>query len=243
MQRNKGLKVENNKDFKILYKFVFNDKLEKLFKIRIDSETLNLIRESNDVYPEWTKLSMFGCSHCPLDKKQNEYCPIAVSLKDIIDFFTNMPSYEKAKIFVLHNERQYFKQVSVQVGVSSIIGIIMATSGCPILAKMKPLVKFHLPFSSLEETEFRVLSMYLLAQYFRARKGLTADWEMKGVQKIYEKIQAVNQNIAKKIANLEKKDTSINAVVVLNNFADFVTFSLYEMDLDHLEKLFENYFE
>lgn len=232
-----------NKDIlKFVYKFVFNDKTEKSFEIEIDSKTLNIIREEKE-YPEWTKFGYFSCEHCPIDKTKEEYCPVAMSLSDIIEFFSNTPSYEEAKIYVLSNERQYAKKTSVQVGVSSIIGILMATSGCPHLAKMKPLVRFHLPFASLEETEFRVMSMYLLAQYFRMKNNQEADWDLKGLVKVYEDIQKVNQTVAAKIADLEKRDTSINAVVVLNNFADFVTFSIDEKDFDHIEKIFNSYID
>ncbi len=222
------------------YKFVFDNGVEKVFKLKIDSESLEMIRDPDEKHPDWTRFENFGCECCP-EKKPCEYCPVAVSLKDIIDFFSNTPSYEEAKIYVLSNDRQYYKKTPVQVGVSSVIGILMATSGCPVLAKMKPLVRFHLPFASLEETEFRVLSMYLLAQYFKKQSGQKPDWELKGLAKVYEEIQQVNQNVAKQIADLEKRDTSINAVVVLNNFADFVTFSIDEMDLGHLEKLFKVY--
>lgn len=234
---NEGKEVLN-----FAYKFVFNDGSEKVFKLKINSETLEIIREPEEEHPDWTKSEVFGCECCP-EKEPREHCPVAVSLKDIIDFFSNTPSYEEAKIYVLSNERQYYKKTPVQVGVSSVIGVLMTTSGCPVLAKMKPLVRFHLPFASLEETEFRVLSMYLLAQYFRKQTGKKPDWELKGLAKVYEEIQQVNQNVAKQIADLEKRDTSINAVVVLNNFADFVTFSIDEMDLGHLEKLFQVYLD
>jgi len=223
---------------KYVYKFVFTDKTEKVFEIKIDPETLNIIRDEKK-YPEWTRFENFSCEHCPIKKLPEDYCPVAMNLSDIIEFFTNTPSYEQAKIYVLSNERQYAKKTSLQVGVSGIIGILMATSGCPHLDKMKPMVRFHLPFASLEETEFRVISMYLLAQYFRAKNNQQPDWELKGLTKAYEDIQKVNQNVAAKIADLEKRDTSINAVVVLNNFADFVTFTIDEKDFGHLEKIFK----
>lgn len=234
---NEGKEVLN-----FAYKFVFENGTEKIFKLKIDSETLDMIRDPDEEHPDWTKFENFGCGCCPGNKTFN-HCPVAISLKEIIDFFSNTPSYEEAKIYVLANDRQYYKKTPVQVGVSSVIGILMATSGCPILAKMKPLVRFHLPFASLEETEFRVLSMYLLAQYFKKQAGQKPDWNLKGLAKVYEEIQMVNQNVAKQIADLEKRDTSINAVVVLNNFADFVTFSIDEMDLEHLGKLFTVYLE
>lgn len=236
----KTLDTEQNLYF--YYRFVFKDGREKYFEINIDGDTLEVIRDENKKFPEWTLTKEFGCAHCERHRGDN-YCPVAMNLHEVIDFFTDTPSYEKAEIYVSTNERQYYKYISVQMGVSSMIGILMAASGCPDLKYMKPLLRYHLPFSSLEETEFRVLSMYLLAQYFRMKNGKEPDWNFDGLRKIYQNIQKVNQNIARRIADLEKRDTSINAVVVLNNFADFVTFSIDEKDLGHLEKLFKMYIE
>lgn len=63
---------------------------------------------------------------------------------------------------------------------------------------------------------------------------------MKDLKKLYDEIQIINKNIASKIADLEKMDASINSVIVLNNFADSITFSLEE-NLSRFEKLFENW--
>lgn len=221
-----------------LYTFTFDNGLTKNFEVLVDQATLLLAHNEEEKYPEWTKLNNFACPHCPLNKSENIYCPVAVNLKDIIDFFSDMPSFEIADIKVETNNRIFYKKTSVQSGVSGIIGIIMPTSGCPITAKLRPMVKFHLPFASIDETEFRVFSMYLFAQYLKQRKGDKPDWEMKDLKKLYDDILLMNQNIARRIADLEKKDTSINAVVVLNNFADSVAFSLDEDDLSDLESYF-----
>ena len=141
------------------------------------------------------------------------------------------------------NQRTYSKDCNVQTGVSGLMGVIMPASGCPVLGKLKPLARFHLPFSSLEETEFRVFSMYLLAQFIRMKEGKDSDWQLKGLQKIYDDIHQVNQYIAEKIRDLENKDASINAVVILNNFADSVSMSIEEEDLWKIEPLFRDYLE
>ena len=88
------------------------------------------------------------------------------------------------------------------------------------------MARFHLPFADLEETQVRIFSMYLLAQYLRMRKGGQADWKMDELGELYSRIGDINVNIAKKIANLEKEDASINAVVVLNNFAQVVSLNI-----------------
>ncbi len=223
------------------YKFIFSDGKEKEFTLKLDSNTMGLIKDKEENYPEWTKLSHFKCPHCPLNSFTNEYCPVAINLVDIISEFNNVPSYEKVRIEVSTNERGYFKNTDIQSGVSSLIGILMPTSGCPIMSKLKPLVRFHLPFASLEETEFKVFSMFLIAQFMRKTVGKEPDWELTELQEMYDNIKILNQNVASRIADLEAKDASINAVVVLNNFADFVTFSIEEKDLSNFKLYFKEY--
>ncbi len=224
----------------ISYKYIFgcSDGFQKIFDVNIDPETLILQNPPEDNLPEWTKLKNFKCSHCPLNEAEHTYCPVATNLSKIISFFEDVPSFQQVKITVVAPERSYVKAADVQTGISSLLGLIMASSGCPVVGKLKSLVKFHLPFATIEETEFKIFSMYLLAQYFKMKKGGEPDWEMKKLNELYNDIMILNKNVAEKIAEVENKDASINAVVVLNNFADSVTFGLDMDAMEHLEEIF-----
>lgn len=222
------------------YKFTLENGKEKSFTIHLDPTTLINIKQDR-LYPEWTKFKNFQCQHCTINSDQEESCPVAVNLEGVISFFSDFISFNKVNLSIETPQRSYMKSTSLQDAVSTLIGVLMPSSGCPVMGKLKPMVKNHLPFSSLQETEYRVLSMYLLAQYFRYKKGKTPDWDMKNLKTIYEDIKKLNQNVARQIARLEKNDTSINAVVVLNNFAEYVTIDLDENSLDEMEILFKDY--
>ena len=100
--------------------------------------------------------------------------------------FGDRISYDVVDVTVESRERLYVKeQISIEHAVSSLLGIIMATSGCKDLDMLKPMVKFPLPFASIEETIYRAASMYLLAQYFRHKRGLVPDWDMAGLSSVY----------------------------------------------------------
>ena len=223
------------------YTFRLKSGLVKTFVVSVDNSSLSIIYKKNESFPEWTKLQNFKCPHCELDPKVYEYCPLAINLVDIIQTFQEYNSFDEAKITVETLNRNYSKTTSVQSGVSSMLGIRMVTSGCPVMGKLKPLIPFHLPFASLEETEFRILSAYLLAQYVKWKKGGEPDWEMTNLINIYEDIRILNHNVSKKIADLEKKDVGINSLIVLNNFADYVSFTLDEKMLDDFETLFKEF--
>lgn len=229
-------------NFKYKYLFKLKNGNEKSFDVLIDEENLEVLNEKAAEKPEWAKLESFKCPHCPLDPEQNNYCPVALSLNHILDEFSEIPSYELAEVTVESKHRIYKKDSTAQGGLSSLMGLLMVGSGCPILGKLKPMIKHHLPFASIDETEYRVFSTYLLAQFIKMKKGGTPDWEMKGLQKIYHDVNILNKSVAGKILGLEKLDANANAVVILNNFADSVTMSLEDEDFWQIETYFKEFF-
>jgi hypothetical protein len=140
-------------------------------------------------------------------------------------------------------ERQYVKECSLQEGMSSLIGIYMVTSGCPVMAKLKPMVRYHLPFSTLDETRYRAISMYLLAQYFLARKGRAPDWALQRLVQFYEEVSTVNKHFFQRLTQIRVEDASLNALIRLDAFASTIAFTIDEHLLDELEQLFKAHFE
>jgi len=233
----------NHDQIKFLYKFTFHEQINLSFEVRINYKTLLIENSVSHIKKEWTKLKNFECPNCPLDKAKNEYCPLARNLAGVLDFFNTLPSYEEAKVSVETNDRTTYKQTTVQIGVGSLIGIIMASSGCPVIGVLRPLVRFHLPFASLEETEYRVFSTYVFAQYFKFITGGKPDWDLSKLKAAYEQIQIVNKNIVTKLSDVELNDTSRNAVVTLSSFAEYIIFNLEDKEYIHLKDVFNSFGE
>jgi heterodisulfide reductase subunit C len=222
------------------YKFIFKNGAQREFNIELDGVTLNLIQTIDKARPEWTKLSCFKCPNCTLND-QYEFCPVAVNMEDIIDYFRNFASHEPVEVIVATPERNYIKRVPLQHGVSSLIGIYMVTSGCPVFEKLKPMVRFHLPFATIEETKYRAISMYLLGQYFLYQQGSQPDWDLKKLAQAYENVRIVNESFCKRLRTIEGKDATLNALIVLDIFADSVNFSIDSHMVDDLDYLFRGY--
>ncbi len=225
------------------YKFTFREQISVAFEVKINYQTLLIENDVSHINDEWTKLKNFKCPNCPLDESKNEYCPLAKNLAGVLEFFNTLPSYKEAKVSVETNERITYKETTVQVGVGSLIGIIMASSGCPIIGVLRPLVRFHLPFASLEETEYRVFSTYIFAQYFKFITGDKPDWDLTKLKSAYQQIQVVNKNIVNKLSDVELNDTSRNAVVTLSSFAEYIIFNLEDKEYIHLKDVFNSFGE
>jgi len=237
------MKEEKEDQMKIVYKFNFDEQILLSFEVKINSESLLCENDVTDVEPEWGRLSNFKCPNCPLDEKEHEFCPLTKHLVKVIKFFNTIPSYQEADVIVEMGERVTSKHTTVQIGVGSLLGIIMSTSGCPIIGVLRHLVRFHLPFASLEETEYRVLSTYIFAQYFKFITGGEPDWKLEKLKKAYEEIQIVNKNIVEKLSNVELQDTSRNAVVMLKSFAEFIIFNIEDREYVQLKDILNSFGE
>jgi hypothetical protein len=209
------------------------------YEIELDDKTISLTAPVAKEKPDWTRLPHEQCPECPLDEKEHPHCPIALNIGALVEHFKSHASIDKATVRVVTPERTYSRETSVQDGLFSILGIVMATSGCPRMNFLKPMARFHLPFSSNEETMVRSTSLYLLGQYFKIKKGEKPDLELKALAEKYEKVGAVNQGILKRLEAVVKSgDADANAIVILDGFAMMLGMVL-EDDLQIIEYLFD----
>jgi len=216
------------------YIFEFENQSEKEFLIELDKATLQLIdNRAAGEYPDWALLAYNKCDHCTLTAKQKKYCPVAANLSEIVDFFSDFYSVERVNVTVETENRSYFKKAALQKGISSLMGIYTVTCECPVLSKLRPMVRFHLPFATSEETLYRGISMYLVGQYYRSISGEIPDWELKGLLKIYDDVHLCNQTLYRRISGINNKDAGVNALIILDTFASFINISL---DRDRIMK-------
>jgi len=122
-------------------------------------------------------------------------------------------------------------------GLSAIFGVIMATSDCPIMNFLKPMARFHLPFSSVEETTVRTTSMYLLGQYFKYKDQPDMKIDFKTLENYYAQVKSVNEGIIKRISNVSEKDADKNAIVTLHSLSLFLSMEI-DYGLSSLEYIF-----
>jgi len=225
---------------KIGYCFKLTGGEESRFELDLDPQSLGLAPAPGEP-PEWARLGNRQCPHCPLCADRSPCCPVARNLAPVIQEFARRISFEEADISIMTDIREYRRRAPLQSGISSLIGIVMVTSGCPHLDKLRPMVYTHLPFSSTEETAYRAISMYLLAQYLRRQKGLEADWELAGLVKTYEAISLVNRHFVERLKTIKLEDASLNAIVKLDCFAAMTARIIQAQFLAGVEKIFQPY--
>lgn len=224
----------------IKYKIVLEDDQAFNFDLKIDRETLTLIHEDEPELPVWAGLDFHKCPHCPLSTKEHPSCPIARNLVGTLKTFSEITSYDRVMLEVVTEERTITQPTSAQQAISSLMGLLIATSACPHTNFFKPMARFHLPLASEEETIFRSTSNYLLAQYFWAKEGADFDFDLKGLEEIYRNIEKLNLKVVERIRAACQEDSTVNAMVILDFFAKMLP-DLIDESLDYIRYMFEPY--
>lgn len=230
---------KSNPPIEYRYRFEFPDGTHREIDIHLDARTLALLLDLPSVPPAWTNLPFHQCRNCPLAPTV-EPCPVAVNLATIVDTFKDTVSHHECTVQVQARDRLYSKRTTAQKGLSSIIGIYAVSSDCPIMNKLRPLLPYHLPFASGEESTYRTVSMYLLAQYLLMRRGKRPDWELRELAQIYDAISEVNRGLSARFRDVSSQDANANAVIILASFGEQVRLSL-EDSLAELELFFGAY--
>jgi hypothetical protein len=225
----------------IQYAFKIDGKRFEIIDLQLDPQTLDLLNSPCEDLPFWTQLDFHQCPHCPLDPLKFQVCPVAATLVDIVDRFEDVMSYDELDLEVTTTARHVFQHTTAQRGISSLLGILFPSSGCPHTVFFKPMVRFHLPLATEEETIFRASSMFLLAQYYLRERKTAGDLKFDGLKQIYEKMNMVNMNVAERLRNASCTESSVNAIVLLDAFAHTIPL-LIEEQLYELRHLFTPYF-
>jgi len=233
------MKTENSsKTVSVEYHFKLPGGAESRFLVELDEETLRLRHARPVTLPDWTLLTRHQCSNCPLDPAEHTRCPAAVSLVELVTTFQKGVSYELADVEVHSMNRDFSRRTPLYHGVSSLMGLLMVTSGCPVLDKLRPMAHTHLPFASSQETLYRMCSMYLLGQYFIQQEGRTPDWSLEKMAQMFEGISLVNRSFCSRLSEVTRSSDALhNALANLDCLALLTTYSV-KSGLDEIKKVF-----
>jgi hypothetical protein len=108
------------------------------------------------------------------------------------------------------------------------MGLMMATSGCPLLKELGAMASFHIPFCSTRETLYRTVGSYLTKQYFVQLEGGEPDWELRHLKELYNVLEGLNQDFSRRIQDSSSSDAVSNAVIMF-----FATSVVVASSLDH----------
>lgn len=202
-----------------IYKFEFPDRDPEEFTISIDYCALAPAPKTQQNLPSWTALAFQQCPHCPLDPADVSHCPVAVNITEVVEKFESLISFHETTVTVTMEDRTYSSKTTIQMALSSLLGLLIATSGCPHTMFLRPMAHFHLPVANTEDTIYRAVGMYYIGQYFRNDMGRSATLDLSGLMELYEKVETVNAHLLHRIQSVTSEDAPLNAIVTLDCFA------------------------
>jgi hypothetical protein len=219
----------------IRYRFDLPDGSQKQLSLSFDPKSFRLSNAAPAEPPFWTELKFSQCANCPLGAAEHAHCPAALQMAPAVESLKELVSFDTVRVTVKQAERTIYAETSAQQALSSVLGLIMATAGCPWTDRLRPMARFHLPFASEAETVYRSVCMFLLARHL-----LGAD-DTQGFAKLedlYENLHVVNRDMSRRLGAATRTDPARNAMALLDSYTTLLPAAL-ESSLEDLKPLFD----
>jgi hypothetical protein len=219
----------------IRYRFDLPDGSRKQLDLSFDAITFRITNPPSVNPPFWTELKFSQCGNCPLNPVDHPHCPAALHMAPAVEPLKALVSFDTVGVTVTQAERTIYAEISAQQAMSSVLGLIMATAGCPWTDRLRPMARFHLPFASEAETVYRSVCSFLLA---RELVGAGDEHGFATLKTLYENLHIVNRDMSRRLGAATRTDPARNAMALLDTYTTLLPAAL-ESSLDELKPLFD----
>ena len=220
---------------RIRYRFDLPDGSQKSLDFTFDGADFRLSNAAPEAPPPWTELQFNQCANCPLNAAEIPHCPAALQMVSAIEPLKALASFDTVGVTVTQEERTIYAEISAQTAMSSVLGLIMATAGCPWTDRLRPMARFHLPFASEAETVYRSISMFLLARELSGSSGARG---FAALEELYENLHVVNRDMSRRLGAATRTDPARNAIALLDAYTTLLPAAL-ACSMDELRPLFD----
>jgi len=234
--------TDNNEQLFLIYKLRFENGDSLQYRFDQSDDTISLNHGEDLPHAEWMQLSHNQCDNCPLSAESHPDCPVAINLAVLLKDWHSSISFNKVQVEVISPQRTVSADTTAQKVLSSLLGLIIATSDCPHTHFFRAMAQFHLPLASSDETSFRAISNYLFTLYLRHQNGEQVDFDLSGLMQIYENMHTVNIGLKKRLESAVENDAALNAVVILDLLA--ITLPCYfDDEIEKFRQLFSKFLD
>jgi hypothetical protein len=219
----------------IRYRFDLPDGSQKTLDFTFDATNFRLSNAAPAVPPFWAELKFSQCANCPLDAAEHPHCPAALQMASAMEPLEALLSFDTVGVTVTQAERTIYAKTTAQQAMSSVLGLIMATAGCPWTDRFRPMARFHLPLASEAETIYRSIGMYLLA---RELAGAGQSCGFAALEQLCENLHVVNRDMSRRLGAATRSDPARNAMALLDAYSTLLPAAL-DRSLEELKPLFD----
>jgi hypothetical protein len=219
---------------RIRYRFDLPDGSQKTLDLAFDAADFRLANAPPADPPFWTELKFSQCANCPLSASEHRHCPAALQMAPAVESLKALVSFDTVGVTVIQAERSVHAETSAQHALSSVLGLIMATAGCPWTDRLRPMARFHLPFANDAETVYRSVCMFLMA---RELVGAGSGRGFSTLEELYRNLHVVNRDMSRRLGAATRTDPARNAMALLDSYTTLLPAAL-ESSLEELKPLF-----
>jgi hypothetical protein len=220
---------------RIRYRFDLPDGSQRTLDFGFDGSDFRLSNAPPSEPPFWTELGFNQCANCPLNELEYAHCPAALQMVTALEPLKALVSFDTVGVTVVQTERTVYAETSAQQAMSSVLGLIMATAGCPWTDHLRPMARFHLPFASEAETVYRTLCMYLLA---REMAGTNGSRGFAALEELYKNLHIVNRDMSRRLGAATRTDPARNAMALLDAYTTLLPAAI-DCSLEEFKPLFD----
>jgi len=235
---------------RIRYRFDLPDGSQKVLDLAFDAASFRLLNPLPPDPPFWTALEFNQCANCPLSATRHRHCPAALQMAAALEPLKALVSFDTVGVTVTQSERTVHVETTAQQAMSSVLGLVMATAGCPWTDHLRPMARFHLPFASETETVYRCVSMFLLSRELAANAAGTPAspnaaappgterGTFAALEDLYGNLHVVNRGMSRRLGAATNTDPARNGIALLDTYTTLLPAAL-ERSLDELRPLFD----
>lgn len=212
---------------KVIYLFRLESGAEHRFEVEFDRPP------AGGDLPAWTRLEADKCPHCPLADAPGAHCPAAADLVPVVERFSALSSIDRVDVHVVTPQYEARKRTDTQTALSALMGLILATSACPILGRMRPLAQTHMPFATATEVVYRIASMHLFGCFLRGEPV-----DLDGLVGFFSDLERLNHAFSGRLNRAVQRDAGINALLALHARSMLASLSI-ESEMENIRAWFQ----
>jgi len=151
----------------------------------------------------------------------------------VVERFSALSSIDRVEVHVVTPQYEARKRTDTQTALRALMGLILATSACPILGRMRPLAHMHMPFATGTENVYRIVSMHLMGQFLRGEPA-----GLEGLKEFFADIERLNHAFFARLNRAVQRDAGINALVSLQSHSMLASMSI-ETEMENIRAWFQ----
>lgn len=196
----------------IEYRIVTAGGLAAEFTIRLDES--GRLREPRCDDALWAERVPGGCPDC---RAASAKCLAASAIAPVVERFRDVGSLEQVHAVVRQDDRHCEIRCTAPRALASIMGLLIAASGCHKSMPFRAMALYHQPFATADETLTRAAGFWLLNRW--AGDSLCADSPFDDLIEAWADLEEINQQLSRRLHSICPTDAAPNGLAFLDALA------------------------